>query len=363
MPKGVTMNPSQTKLEDSEKERLDALASYEILDTKYEQEYTDIARFAKEICASPISSICFVDQDRVWSKARVGIETKEFPKKGAFCAETIKGSKPYVIEDTHNHPQHAQNTMVQSPTNIRFYAGVPIITEEGIGIGTINIMDTKPRSITESEKSFLIKLSIQASALLELRRTRFLYENQKMLTEAYKEKISLMSAEIANLSPKDELTDLWNKKSLYHELGKELSRSRRTGDTFVALKFELDHFDQLKINKNKEFCDEIIRSVGNLFSHTTRDTDFCSRINDEQFVVIMPNIDRAKANIAANRLRSGIKYLSADHNITMTASIGVAVVLAAQAQPKDILKLAEKCLDIAKANGGNQIEIDAFYGA
>lgn len=357
------MSKTTTSTPNIDKERLDILASYEILDTKPEQEYSDIIEFAMQVCSTPIASISFVDQDRIWFKDQIGLKEKELPLNYSFCTDAIKRSKPLVIEDTKANPAYSEKGIVNAPPFVRFYTGIPLISEDGIGIGTLNVMDTEPRTLKPIERESLVKLGQQICTLLELRRTRFQFENQKMLLDAYKEQISLMGAEILNINHKDELTDLWNKKSFMFELNKELSRSRRTGDTFAILKFEIDQFNDMKKSHSLEYSNEILRSLGHLFIEATRDTDFCARIDPDQFVVLMPNIDRAKANLAANRIRTGIKSLNKLHNEPITASIGAAIVLAAQAEAEDIMALSEKCLNRAKTNGGNQIEIEAFYGA
>lgn len=347
---------------DNEKERLDALASYEILDTKPEQEFDDIAVLAAEMFAVPMASISLVDADRIWFKTNYGTDKNEVPRDFSFCSQSILSAKPLIINDTHADKTYSQVGIVTNAPNIRFYMGVPLLSEDGNCLGALAVMDTKPMDPTNFQKDTLIRLAQQVCTLLELRKARLQLDNQQMLIEVYKEQISAMNAEVANLSRTDELSGLWNRKSLTYELGKELSRSRRSGSTFALLKMDVDDFSSLNDRRGKEYGNEVLRSLGALLLKATRDTDCCARFGGDQFMILMPNTDRAKANLVANRVRNSLKELGELHD-PITASIGVAVVLAAQASGDDILALADNCMKKVKTEGGNQVEIEAFYGA
>lgn len=352
--------PSNTP--DKEKDRLDSLASYEILDTKPEQEYSDLVEFAAEIFQTSMASISFVDSDRIWSKAQVGTQKDEVPRDFTFCSHAIKSSKPLLIEDTHTKKAHSEMGVVVNAPYARFYMGIPLISESGYPLGTLSVMDKKPKKPNDFQKQSLIKLAQQVTTLLELRRTQLQLENQQKLVDVYKEQIAAMNAEVANLSRKDELTGLWNRKSLTAELGKELSRSRRSGSTFALLKLNLDDFSSVNDKHGKEYGNETLRSLGKLLLNATRDTDHCARFGGDEFMILMPNTDRSKANLVANRVRTSLRNMDGVFE-PLTASIGVAVVLAAHATEDDILNLANDCMRSAKDQGGNLVEIEAYYGA
>ena len=222
-------------------------------------------------------------------------------------------------------------------------------------------MDTKTRKPNDFQKQTLIKLAQQVCTLLELRKARFQIDNQQLLIEVYKEQISAMNAEVANLSRTDELSGLWNRKTLTCEPGKELSRSRRSGRTFALLKMDIDDFSSINDKHGKDYGNEVLRSLRALLLKATRDTDCCARFGGDQFMILMPDTDRSKANLVANRVRTSLKSLGELHD-PITASIGVAVVLASQASTDDILALADDCVQKVKSARGNQVEIEAFYG-
>lgn len=153
-----------------EQTRLDALRRYRILDTTSEEAFDDLVHTAAVVCRTPISLISLVDATRQWFKARVGLDVQELPRESAFCAHAIVGSELLVVPDTHADPRFANNPLVLGVPNIRFYAGAPLVTPEGLGLGTLCVIDRVPRSIGAEEARALRGMARQAMVQLELRR-------------------------------------------------------------------------------------------------------------------------------------------------------------------------------------------------
>jgi PAS domain S-box-containing protein len=158
--------------------RLEALRELEILDTAPEKEFDDLALIASQICDTPISMISLVDRDRQWFKATVGSDTKETPRDVAFCAHAILQSGLFVIPDATEDPRFADNPAVTADPGIRFYAGAPLRTPEGHALGTLCVLDRKPRHLTGDQEEALRALSRQVEGQLELRR-RILRERRE----------------------------------------------------------------------------------------------------------------------------------------------------------------------------------------
>ncbi len=153
-----------------EAERLRALQSLSILDTPPEEGYDELIALASFICGVPIAFIGLMDHDRLWFKARRGLAAAESPRDLAFCGYTILQSDIFVVADTNADPRFAGNPFVTGEPHIRFYAGVPLRTPAGHNVGTLCVVDTKPRQLSTQQREALIILARQAAALLEMRR-------------------------------------------------------------------------------------------------------------------------------------------------------------------------------------------------
>ena len=158
-------------ISDTEELRLRALAATGILDTPPEPEFDSLTALAARLFDTPISLVSLVDRDRQWFKSRVGLEATETPRNIAFCSYAIeRPSEVFVVSDASFDGRFSDNPLVTGPPNIRFYAGAPIVSRENLGLGTLCVIDTKPRTLTADETSLLQALAAQAAAMLELRR-------------------------------------------------------------------------------------------------------------------------------------------------------------------------------------------------
>jgi PAS domain S-box-containing protein len=153
----------------NEKERLKTLHEYEIVDTAPEQSFDDITLLASQICDTPMASITLVDENRQWFKSKVGITANETSRNIAFCAHTILQKDLFIVEDAMADERFASNPLVTGKPDIRFYAGAPLITSDGHALGTLCVIDQKPRQLTPLQKSSLEALSREVGAQLELR--------------------------------------------------------------------------------------------------------------------------------------------------------------------------------------------------
>lgn len=153
-----------------EEDRLEALRLYRILNTEAEKSFDDLARLASLICGSPISLVSLVDEGRQWFKARVGMGPTETSRDVAFCAHAILEREVMVVPDAMADARFADNPLVLAEPHIRFYAGAPLITPDGLPVGTLCVFDRVPRRVTPEQVQALEVLRDAVVAQLELRR-------------------------------------------------------------------------------------------------------------------------------------------------------------------------------------------------
>lgn len=153
-----------------EAERLRALLRYDILDTPRERDFDDIAAMAAEICDTPIAVVNLVATDRQWFKAEVGIGADSTPLDSSFCVHAILQPGMTEIPDARDDPRFACNPLVTPESGIRFYAGALLETPEGLPLGTVCVLDIRPRTLTDLQRRTLSRLARQVMIQLELRR-------------------------------------------------------------------------------------------------------------------------------------------------------------------------------------------------
>ncbi|WP_044552051.1 putative bifunctional diguanylate cyclase/phosphodiesterase [Azospirillum lipoferum] len=154
-----------------EEDRLAALQRYELLDTPEEPAFDQITRLAAKLLNVPIALISLVDRDRQWFKSRVGLPARETPREQSFCAHALQSESLLVIGDARQDHRFAANPLVTGDPHIRFYAGAPLRTADGLTLGTICVIDDQPRpALSPEEEETLRDLSAMVMAHIEARR-------------------------------------------------------------------------------------------------------------------------------------------------------------------------------------------------
>ncbi len=172
-------------LPQNEEQRLEALRSYKILDTLPEEEYDSITKIAAEICDTPIALVSLIDAKRQWFKSRYGLNVTETPRDFAFCAHSIlEPNELFIIPDATKDPRFFDNPLTTDIPNVVFYVGAPLITQEGYALGTLCVIDNKPRNtITDGQQESLLALSKQVVSKFNLRKKNiYLEQKNKEIT-------------------------------------------------------------------------------------------------------------------------------------------------------------------------------------
>ncbi len=150
--------------------RLIALRQCNVLDTPPEPEFDDLVQAAAVLCEVPVALVSLVDETRQWFKAKVGVTPSETPRDVAFCAHAILQDDVFVVEDAHKDFRFAENPLVTGEPFIRFYAGVPLTTQDRLNLGTLCVIDFVPRTLSPERLAGLRALARQVTRLLERRR-------------------------------------------------------------------------------------------------------------------------------------------------------------------------------------------------
>ncbi len=150
--------------------RLAELHSYGVLDSPEEEAFDDIGHLIRAIAGTPIGIVSLVDENRQWFKTCIGIQAKETPRVISFCGHTILQRQPLIVEDTHADARFSDNPLVLEGPRIRFYAGFPLVSANGMCLGSLCAVDTEPKRLTTTQIDALQRLARQTVKLMELKR-------------------------------------------------------------------------------------------------------------------------------------------------------------------------------------------------
>ncbi|ROU02894.1 GAF domain-containing protein [Histidinibacterium lentulum] len=163
----------------SEIARQAELRAYGILDTAPETDFDEIAALVAQLLEAPVALVSFVEPDRQWFKAHVGVEERETPIEMSICAQTIRQGDLYEIEDLHTDPRTRGHGLVTARPDLRFYAGAPLVSPSGVAIGSLCVLDTRPRRLTPTQRQTLLVMARQVVRQLDARRAQRLAETQR----------------------------------------------------------------------------------------------------------------------------------------------------------------------------------------
>jgi diguanylate cyclase (GGDEF)-like protein len=328
-----------------ENARLQALRHYGILDTPLEQAFDDLARLARHICAAPIAMISFVERERQWFKAEIGMGRRETPIEQSVCRVAIQSSGVFVVPDLLSDARFASNPLVTQHPHVRFYAGAPLVTPDGFALGTVCVLDYEPRELNLPQQKMLDMLARQVMRLLELKLAN---DRQGQMVRELDEARQRM----ALLAHTDALTGLANRRSFTDRLHQQQALLKRDGSTACLLMMDIDRFKQVNDCYGHHVGDEALRLFAATCGDVFRASDMVSRWGGEEFLALLPKTSVAEGQVVAQRLNAALAA-AAVPGVAPPLHLSVSVGLA-NFDPSRPLDLTLCALDAALYTAKNQ---------
>jgi diguanylate cyclase (GGDEF)-like protein len=316
-----------------EERRLGALGHYNILDTPPEEAFDRITRLARAVTGAPIALISLIDSQREWFKSRQGLPIPQTPRDVAFGAHAIAQDAPLIVADTRKDRRFSDYPLVVRDPKIRFYVGVPLRALGGYNIGTLAVMDKRPRQPASTQVALLRDLAGLAMDELELRR----------------------------FTPIDELTGALNRTPFMREAQQVFELARRYRRGFSCIMLDVDQFKVIRDSQGVAAGDGVLKAIAATCRTVIRSVDLLGRFGGAVFAIVLPETELAAAQVVAERLRAGIAAAVGGGATSSRLDITVSVGLAAQdSHDEDMARLASRAdgaMFRAKFGGGNHVVV------
>ncbi|MFC5861449.1 diguanylate cyclase [Acidicapsa dinghuensis] len=336
--------------------RLQALRDLEILDTPNEAEFDELVSLAAAICNTPISTVTFVDRDRQWFKASIGVDGRETARDLSFCAHAIHQTGMFIVENAQADERFRDNQLVTGSPYIRFYAGVPLETPGGFAVGALCVIDRQPRSLTEDQKTALAILARQVKARMELRMQRRALERALEENTKLNQELSESNARLEMLATTDVLTGVANRRYFEQRIAIEFSNARRHGRELSLMLLDVDDFKKRNDTYGHAAGDEVLHGLGQLLAGSARKADLPARIGGEEFAIVLTETNREGAQVYAERMLSSIRNLRFEPG-AITVSMGVATLSEKTADWEKLVMRADHAMYRAKRLGKDRFVV------
>lgn len=289
--------PSVSPCRSREADRLDALYKLNLLDTPPSEAFDRITRMAAQLFRVPVAAVSLTDSDRQWFKSRVGVEHDNIPRIKAPCAQVAAEAEMLVIGDLREDEHYRDSPLVAS--GVRFYAGAPLMTNDGYCLGAMCVLGAEPRQVSEAERATLRDMAAMVMAQIELRHA---------------------------LGRVDPMSGLPNRNQFIDDFG-DLTLDRPHGEERVAALINLASLEQLSnalLAMGASYLDEIVGEAVRMLRASVGRASTVYHVGATEFAFIAPpgtsRDDFGQALAALLRRRAA----SVTSRFVTTASIGVA---------------------------------------
>ena len=253
----------EASLHPRERERLSQLGAYKILDTDPEEAFDDLVQVAARVCRTPIALVSLVDEERQWFKARVGVDAPETLRSMAFCAHAIVDQHDImVVENALEDERFSNNPLVTDDPRVVFYAGAALITPAGLPMGTLCVIDNRPRELSEEDLDTLRRLARATVNQMELRKAAHELRELAQDVAAANQVLERRDSEI---------------RSFYQHLSHELKTPLTVARDYVSMVLEglageISEEQQEFLQVAQDGCDEMTGHIHDLLDLTRIDT-------------------------------------------------------------------------------------------
>lgn len=262
----------------NEETRIHSLRTLNILDTQEEERFDRLARLAKHMFNVPIALVSLVDEERQWFKSCFGLEARETPRDISFCGHAILGDDLFIIPNAINDARFSDNPLVIDEPKIRFYAGCPLKNLDGSKLGTLCIIDTNSRKLTQEDLTPLQDLA-------------------EMVEQ------ELAATQLATL---DELTQISNRRGFNILAQQSLEICYRQNIPASLVFFDLNKFKSINDRFGHAEGDKVLTVFANQLRTSFRESDVFARIGGDEFVVLLTNTSSEYANEIVGRFHQDI---------------------------------------------------------
>jgi len=333
-----------------ESQRQQTLDEMNLLDTPAEHYLDTLVRLTQELAQVKTVLISLIDQDRQWFKARIGLEATETSRDISFCGHAILGEGPLLVPDATADQRFADNPLVLGPPHIRFYAGHPLHAGNGRAIGTLCMLDPKPRQMSEEELANFRDLATLAEGYLQLR--SLIQSNRDLRVEMDREQRKALL---------DPLTQLWNRGALATFQDRECRLARESHTQLGVLYADLDHFKAINDSHGHAAGDQVLCECARRLRAALRPDDLLVRQGGEEFVALLKVKDGDELQRVAERVRQLIgnePVQLGSGPLPVSLSIG-CTLLAGEEAVDQALERADAALYSAKAAGRDRVNFNA----
>lgn len=334
---------------DNEAQRIKALRATNLLFTPSEERFDRITRLASHLLGTPIALVTLVADDLQWFKSVQGLEATDTPREVSFCGHAILSEDTFVVGNARKDPRFSDNPLVTGTPNIRAYVGHPLRTPDGSQVGTLCVIDRRPRKFTQKQLRSLRDLAAVAESELENRRHG----------EARRQ-ISLERDELKRKASIDGTTRLWNQAAVLELLDAELARAKRGAPTCVLLA-EIDNFQNLSDKQGRKGSADLLGELAARARRAVRAFDIVGYCGGGEFIVVLSDCGLEEAQTVSERIRSFVSHegiQTPKGRVDVTISIGLTLCDSMLDTPTPVVAAAAAAMQRAREQGGNRVEIE-----